>query len=799
MLVAARTRRGLLRLVSTILVSVVAAATAAVAVPAADPDAVAAGGTLESHAGAGPAPLRAGVAEGLLRVPVGTPLGGYLRPPVGGEYVGDDPFGELTDWVPGQTADDGSPLLTAPDETRTAHSPFATISPPSRGYFDSFITKAVALDDGEDLVVLVKGDLIGMIDEVVVAVADRVLEATGIDVSEGLVMSASHTHGGPGALANHAVRYFWMAMDVYQPELFDRLTDDLAAVVIDALDEMVPARFGVGTGQESRERPLNSFRRSRSPWTAEEVALQDALRRRIGVLRVDEVDEAGQPVRPMAVMINYAAHGIVFGVENVMFNGDVLSAVEREVESSFDTPVTAMLVQSVGGDVSPRADGGPRLQRMERFGRLLAPQVLDIYDAIDDFDAQPAISAVSQRIALNRETLGYTGDEYPYEWGAVQCNANGPDERCLPAPPPGAWDLADNGHAENDSFVPLDTRLSAVRIGDTVLLAQPGEPLGEYGVRLLQASPFGWDRTFVWGYSQDHIGYLMPESKEDWLLGGTEGTTTFWGWKLGGRLQVAYEQLMAALAGFADAPEDELEVSYIDHPYVPAVASPSPRAGRVVTQPTDIERFAATSFSFEGGDPIVDLPRVRMERALPNGRWLPVRHRGGRIMDTFGEMQLRYRLVSGAHQWTVDFEAPLDWKADTYRFVASGSAAGVAPGETAAYEVASEPFAVAPSASLLLGEVVRDGDTVETTLAYTPRPTNYRLIDAEVPSDQPAPVRGGQATFTAGDVTVVADAPVIELRDGLEVAVYRATLPTGVPADAELTVSGTDPHANRTP
>ena len=765
----------LVRLVVTVLATVLTATTAAFGAIAAEIP------TAASFAGEGPASLLAGAAEGLIRVPVGTPLGGYARPPVGGDFIGDDPMGEATDVVPTET-DGGAPLAPLPDEVRTAHSPYATYSPPSRGYYDALTAKAVALDDGEDIAVLLKTDLIGALDEVVVAVADGVRERTGIDVSEGLVLSATHTHDGPGAVANDSVRYFWLAMDAYQPELFDRLVVDLVDVVVKALRNRVPARFGFATGQESRPSPLNSFRRSRSPWTPERAVMQELLRRRIGVLQIDEIDASGDVVRPLAVVTNYAAHGIVFDVENLYFSGDALGAVEREIEDSFDEPVVAMFVQSAGGDVSPRADGAPKLQRIERFGKLLAPQVLQVMAGIDNFDTQPDIAAVSQRIALNRQVLGYADGEYPYEYGAVQCNAQEQlPEQCLPAPPPGQNDLDDNGVAENDSFVPLDTRVTAVRIGDAALLAQPGEPLAEYALRILERSPFGYDNTFIWGYSQDHIGYLLPDSKEDWLLGGTEGTTTFWGWKLGGRLQQVNEELMAALAGTAEPPADEVSVDYVPRSYQPAVATPSLRPSRMITQPEDIERFETTVFRFEGGDPIVDLPKVTLYREIGNGEFKPVRRPGGQVVDRPYEYHLDYEIVSGTHQWTVTFEAPKDWRAGRYRIVAEGVAQNI---DRAGYRTSSGPFTVAPSGSLQLSPVVRTGDTVEVTLAYTPRPDNYRLIDAEVPSDRPAPVREGAVTFSSADTTVTDTEPDIEIRDGLPVAVYRATLPGEVTATA---------------
>jgi hypothetical protein len=44
--------------------------------------------------------------------------------------------------------------------------------------------------------------------------------------------------------------------------------------------------------------------------------------------------------------------------------------------------------------------------------------------------------------------------------------------------------------------VPPDTRLTAVRIGDLALLAQPGEPVGEYGVRAMPSIRFGHSPSF---------------------------------------------------------------------------------------------------------------------------------------------------------------------------------------------------------------------------------------------------------------------------------------------------------------
>lgn len=764
-----------------------------------------------------PQPLLASVAERRFSVPVGVPLGGYLRPPIGGEFVpgleamaNGDPnvfIAELLDFLPTATDHDGAPIAPLPDELRAIHSPYATYSPPSRGYYDSLTTKVVALHDGTDWLVMVKLDTIGMLDELRMGVAERVADATGIELGEGLLMSATHTHGGPGAVANDSTRYFWLAVDKYQPELFERLVDDIAQAVVDALDpeQLRPARIGWASGQQGyvdeltgATQQLNRFRRSRDPWTAEQIAAQDALRARLGVLRVDELNANGDPVRPLAVVTNYAAHGIAFGIENQFFSGDMLGAVERSVEARFDTPVVSMLVQSVGGDVSPRQGSGSKLLRIERYGELLAPQILDLHASIDQFETVPDIRTVSQRVILNRETLGYEDTEYPYPFGAAQCNSTQVPEGCLAAPPVDGYDLLDNGVAENGAFVPQDTIVSAHKIGGLTLLAQPGEPVAEYGERVMQAAAdrgFVRDNTFIWGYSQDHIGYLLPDSKQDWLLGDTEGTTTFWGWKQGGRLLDVNIDLLDALASGSAPPADEFQLNYIKQPGVPPRVVPSLRPGRVITQPSDVQRFGTTTFSFEGGDPVVDLPVTRMERLGADGQWTTVILPNGKPLNHYFEMHLEYQLASGAHQWLVHFEPPKDWPRGVYRMVATGQALAAPSPAPTTYSVTSDAFAVSPSPSLIAGDPVEVEPGIwEATLAYTARPDNYRLIDAYSPVDQPAPVRKGQVTLSNGTDSSSANLHRIEARDGVLSAVYRGAI-TG-PA---VTATGFDVFGNSTP
>ncbi len=778
-----------------------------------------------------PAQLMAGTGRKAIAVPVGTPLGGYARPPVMGDFfpIADEfddfasnqraPFefftSEFADFFPAQDHD-GNPLPTVPDEARAAHSPYATYSPPSRGYYDSLITKSVALYDGSDCVVMVKTDFIGMLDEVVQKVAEVATNElgadlpAGCDLSEGLVMSATHTHDGPGAIANHSARYFWLAMDYYQPALFKRIVNQLAEPVVNSIRNLQAAKVGHAVGSDTQG--LNGFRRSQLD--NGRSAERDSLRKRIGIVRVDTIDD-----EPLAVVINYAAHGIAFDVENLYFSGDVLAGIEREVEQQFDTPVLAMLVQSAGGDVSPRNVSKPKLQGIERYGKLMAPQVMNIYSSVGNLNTSPDIRVVSQRIVLSREALGYETGEYPYEWGAAQCNSEagvpfvgpGTGENipyCLPAPPPDAMDLADNGVAENGAFVPQDTRVTAFKIGDAIFLAQPGEPLVEQGLNLqddMMALGVSAESTFIWGYSQDHVGYILPDSEESWSYGDTEGTTSFWGWKQGGRIQRASRELAQALLNEQAPPADEFTANFaLYSDYYDQVPDPqaelaagqeeySPRANPLATvQPRTIKRFESTYFTWEGNDPLVELPEVRIEVETDpdSNTWMPVRRSNGEIIDTQYETHLDYRLSAGTHLWTITFEAPLDWPKGNYRFAVNGK--NIDSGSSH-YQLTSSEFEVLNSDSLLISDATESSPgTYSATLAYQARPDNYRLIDPSVPATQNAPVREGMIIFSNGDGVPVVATAIVENN----VATYTADIED---IGNGISVSGLDLFGNRSP
>jgi hypothetical protein len=78
--------------------------------------------------------------------------------------------------------------------------------------------------------------------------------------------------------------------------------------------------------------------------------------------------------------------------------------------------------------------------------------------------------------------------------------------------------------SQSGGGAPTDDKLD----GETLLLATlPGEPVTRLADALRKKSPAGADRTFVIGYAQGHIGYLLDV--ENWLRGGYEPSINIFG------------------------------------------------------------------------------------------------------------------------------------------------------------------------------------------------------------------------------------------------------------------------------
>jgi len=502
----------------------------------------------------------AGVAEVEIDFPIGAPMGGYSNRC---EYLGRS-----------GTVDN-------------RRSPYTVAWSSSSGIQTRARAQSLWLTNGDQDFVLLKADVIYAYDNLVREVERRLETATGKDMSGRVVLTSSHTHNAP---ANYSDSYhFYLGGDRYNEEIFQRFTDSLVGVALEAFEQLEPAAIGMGIADDwDPEDRVYSDRRSENDtlqvWPDKEpVIFKDP---RLWLLRVDSA--AGEP---LGLFYNFPIHGTILGSANSMVSTDATGHIEYALAEKFDSPVVVAHLQSSAGDASPRGqDQG--YARLESLGELAADSIHELWSQTPT-NSQPILmetvtQSVPEGLETTRVTRNGTVDWYypPYEMGKAvdgiiynddgsirspldEFNAEfggafcGYDDPLVAAGTIGvdvypydgcmqvelvSWVIAGVFGLPADSVpLPLPSTTAAMttatHIGPIDILQPdgtvetdeayfgffPGEVTQMYTEQFNRraAEELGLENVFTIAYAQDHEGYLLIP--EDWLVGGYEPNINVWG------------------------------------------------------------------------------------------------------------------------------------------------------------------------------------------------------------------------------------------------------------------------------
>lgn len=673
-----------------------------------------------------PGPLRAQVATRVLDVPVGVPLGGYMR-------------------------------TRRRDEPGSA---WAHLLPASRGVHTEPTARVLALSNGATTAVVARVDTC-LTSPSLRARVTAGLTSAGHDAR--LLLFASHTHAGPARVLQPArigsatgSDFVSFAMDSYDAEVEARMADAVIAAALEALTNLQPVALGVARADGSA---FNSDRRCENdPLYGPDFRDTDFT-----VLRLDALTPQG--ARPLAALAHFAVHGTVLGSENTLLSTDVTGAIELHGADALGVPV--LYLQGAAGDVSPRGSpfGHEGLQRLERQGRAAAARLAEAFARAAPLPppAVARLEVLERGVLLTREALGYAEGEFTLG-PAIQCAAGGP----------GACGAVKSAPHEV-SCIPLEPRrpfrtvLTALRVEDVLLASLPGEPSTGLARKAVAAlAPLDAGVVLPLGYAQDHYGYLLEE--DDWLRGGYEPTVSPWGWKLGDALVAEYARLAADPT--APQPVGDAVATPTPTPRAPTESTGPPA---ITAQPDSGERLTLHALVFEGGDPGLGLPRVALERE-EGGAFVPAMASPTRPVVNGPEVLLRYaasptfaadaEATARRHAWTAHFESVPDTPEGRYRFVVRGDV--VRAGQRETYRLTSAPFDVQPSTAGRVTASVRGDGRLLVEARFPPNPAQevdgdpvgrWRSWDDGADPRVGARLRGGQVTgqleAPSGAVTTV--------------------------------------------
>ncbi len=616
--------------------------------------------------------------------------------------------------------------------------------------------RAIVLQRGEQKVALVVTDLCcvagGLLTE-----AAKSLEGRGLDETN-MVVAATHTHSAPGQyfpFAAHDVVFpnaetataFAVQPD---PQLYGFLARRIATAVARADDDLAPGAAAWGhteipeglTQNRSIEAHLANFgieRELGEGRAADDPRGPDAtIDPDLDVLRVDK--RIGGRLVPVGMWSTFANHGTVnLGSMARNYNGDHLGAAMLASEEALRLAGRAPRGQDVvtafsnadEGDVSSALHRtGPAAA--EYVGRVEAAAMMRAWvDAGERLSSTPVLDLRWTRFCFcGQETTGGRVDDKAVPGLPL---LSGSDEhrgqlhehtgvvfegRRLPAevgPQGNKIQLEPQGVP-----IPAGAPLALVRVGDGVVVSDPGEVTVEVGRRIESAVSdalrgSGVRSVAISGLANEYQGYFTTPEEYAWQA--YEGGQTNFGKYSANLLVEETARLARSMGERRPAPPpypfDPTNGLAADHTPFPAGADEA----SVEEQPRDVRRLERAELSWRGGPRGTDRP---LDRAFVT---VQRREAGGwvRAYDDLGmtirwevegdeavPLGARYAKEATAGTYRALWEVPLDAEPGSYRFVVTAKR----------YRFASRAFDVSRGALLAVRPVRASRGRAAFMLAY---------------------------------------------------------------------------------
>lgn len=397
---------------------------------------------------------------------------------------------------------------------------------------------ALALADGAEEVIIAEWDLLYPPSGAWLHEArERITALTGVP-GDHIRLSASHTHSGPSL----SEPWFEGGAEMVGPYVTS-LTDRLAGVCMAAHRAMQPAFVGSGKGScalnSNRRRPHQPGRPMLSPYP------EGFSDHEVGVIRIDGADG-----RPIAIIVNYAAHPTILAWDNRLISPDYPGTLRRTVEGIAGG--TCLFLQGAAGDQDTLRDYSCRVEDARWIGKQVGIEAARVAELIETRPTKPAIS----HFVESSWTMGVAGREPDGEPdGTLRCVTQRLDLPLWQRQPPTAEELGqlealkrnlaelrERGapeaeireanrlarRASLDLFVAerrsrgavLPIEIQAIRIGECALVGIPVEPFAAIGTQVKALSPF--PTTFFSGYTNGVEMYMptadaYPEGYEVWM------------------------------------------------------------------------------------------------------------------------------------------------------------------------------------------------------------------------------------------------------------------------------------------
>ncbi len=322
------------------------------------------------------------------------------------------------------------------------------------GVHDRIYTRALAIGNGDQTVMIIANDLLAITNEMRQAVYTEISQHIPIS-PEALMISASHTHSGSGGIGRK--RLETLATGPYDPQVFRETAHRMAMAAKSAYQKMSPAQMAF-----ARVSAPGFIRNRMIKNGPTDPALDTFL-----------FTTANQTI----YLVNFSAHPTILNARNFLVSGDFPGVIEEKLERGAN--VIALYTAGSVGDMGPR----PPIEG-EAFSKA---------QAMGDALADRALLAVREIPYQGRMIIGYRLAE-------------------VHLPPPQIKIGKRQRLASPLGRLLLDSKtiLQAIRLGDLLLVGIPGDLSSEIGIEIKQhAESLGLHAVII-GFANDYIGYIIP-------------------------------------------------------------------------------------------------------------------------------------------------------------------------------------------------------------------------------------------------------------------------------------------------
>ncbi len=339
----------------------------------------------------------------------------------------------------------------------------------STGVHDDLKVAALVLSDGQQEIVFLSVDSLGLMAPLV----DAIREAAGIEPGH-LILGSSHTHSGPDSVGLWGPDEYHSGVD---PAYLEQAQAQAAACIVEARSELRAARIRLASADtEDLALSHNSRASAQHP---------DPTDFEMSLMRVQT--PAGQAI---ATVVNWACHAEVLTEENTLVTADYVHYLRAKLEAQGAGNVL-FLNGAIGGMVTPTTEERT-FAAAQTMGERLASRALSALQGTQVI-AEPALSAQAQTMQL---PLGN-----PIFYEALQRGLISRTTIEMPNTDP----------RYNPYGLGMETTVTVASVAPAQFAVFPGEAFPAIGLRV-KSEMTGLVRFFV-GLGNDELGYVMDDNE----------------------------------------------------------------------------------------------------------------------------------------------------------------------------------------------------------------------------------------------------------------------------------------------